>query len=72
MSDSNFISKSTNSNYYFGCTSLTNWKKLITLNNKLDCIPDKYKLLFGKKITRQVTKKVPLTKYRKYNKTVVT
>ena len=55
MADSNFIQK----NKYGlvgSTTSLENWKKLLTLNNKIDITPDKYKLLFGSKIKTIVKK----------------
>jgi ATP-dependent DNA helicase RecQ len=55
MADSNFIHK--NKYGSVGPTiNLENWKKLLTVNNKIDCTPDKYKLLFGSKI-KTVAKK---------------
>lgn len=49
MADSNFIQKNK-----YGMVSptinLENWKKLLTINKKIECTPDKYKLLFGAKV----------------------
>jgi ATP-dependent DNA helicase RecQ len=45
--DSDLIAKV--GSYYVETQSLKNWKQLLTVNKKIDCIPDKYKLLLGKK-----------------------
>ena len=37
--------------------SLENWKKLLTLNKKIDDTPNKYKLLFGVKVEKEIKKK---------------
>ena len=46
--DSDLISKV--GSYYVETQSLKNWKQILIVNKKIDCIPEKYKLLLPKKI----------------------
>jgi superfamily II DNA helicase RecQ len=45
MSKANLISKT--GDRYYECTILKNWIKLLTVNNLIDCIPKKYKILLN-------------------------